>query len=68
VNHNNLINQYFSWQNGYGAFTVSESQINPLIKYIENQKNHHKNQSFKEEYIIILNKNNIEYNPNNIWS
>ena len=44
----------FSWQGGYGAFSVSRPQINGAIKYIEKQKEHHKTQTFKEEYLTIM--------------
>lgn len=51
----------FEWQEGYGAFSYSHSALDDIIKYIENQKKHHKKKSFKEEYIKILEKFNIEY-------
>lgn len=51
----------FEWQKGYGAFTHSRSQINQVVKYIGSQENHHREKSFKEEYIDILVKNEIEY-------
>lgn len=52
----------FEWQKGYGAFTHSHSQIDTVIKYILTQEKHHKNKSFKREYLEILTKNNINYN------
>jgi putative transposase len=51
----------FSWQEGYGAFSVSISQVDDTIKYIRNQEEHHKKVSFQEEYIAFLKKHNIEY-------
>src|SRR6478672_2252004 len=46
----------FSWQNGYGAFTVSESQIDKVAKYIAMQKQHHRKESFENEFISLLQK------------
>jgi putative transposase len=51
----------FEWQRGYGAFTNSHSQIGKVIKYIMNQEVHHKKKSFKEEYLEMLQKNEIKY-------
>ena len=51
----------FSWQDGYGAFTYSKSHIDNVVKYILNQPEHHKKQSFKEEYLIFLKKFEIEF-------
>ncbi len=51
----------FEWQKGYGAFTHSHSQIDPVVKYILNQELHHKNVPFKEEYIEMLKKNGVDF-------
>mgnify|MGYP006307689323 CR=1 FL=1 len=59
--------QRFAWQNGYGAFSVSESQLRIVLQYIQRQKEHHKKRSFQEEFIEILEKHNIEYDPKYIW-
>jgi hypothetical protein len=63
-----ITNQLFSFsicgqkpQKGYGAFTHSRSQINTMAKYILTQEGHHKTKPFKEEYLEILEKNNIEF-------
>jgi REP element-mobilizing transposase RayT len=61
VNDNKLSSYPFNWQEGFGAFSYSHSQIEYVAKYILNQKEHHKKQSFKSEYIELLNKFNIEY-------
>ena len=55
-----LVNK-FEWQKGYGAFTHSRSKIDHVIKYIGNQENHHLEKSFREEYLEILIKNEIEF-------
>ena len=52
----------FEWQKGYGAFTHSRSQIDTVTKYILSQEEHHKKKPFKEEYLEILEKNNVEFN------
>ena len=51
----------FEWQEGFGAFSYSHSSLDNVIRYIKNQKEHHKNRSFKEEYIDFLEKFNIEF-------
>ena len=51
----------FSWQDGFGAFTYSRSHIDKVVKYILNQPEHHKKQSFKDEYLLLLQKFDIEY-------
>jgi len=63
INEKKLYDGHFSWQAGFGAFSVSESQINEIARYIEYQKKHHKIKSFKEEFIAILEKHNIQYDP-----
>jgi len=57
----------FFWQNGYGAFSVSQSAVNTVKKYIANQKEHHRKKSFKEEYVEFLKKYEIEYDEKYIW-
>ena len=58
----------FSWQKGYGAFSVSASQVETVKNYIANQKDHHKKMTFKEEYILFLKKHNIEYDEKYLWN
>ena len=62
INENSWIKGQFRWQEGYGAFTYSKSQIDSVIKYILNQPNHHKKVNFKEEYLNILNNFKIDFN------
>ena len=57
----------FSWQNGYGAFTVSASQIKAVSKYIVEQEIHHHKRSFEAEFIELLTKNEIEFNEQYLW-
>ena len=58
---NHLIKGRFNWQNGFGSFSYSRSQIDNVIKYILNQERHHKKKTFREEYIELLEKFEIEY-------
>jgi len=51
----------FNWQEGYGTFSYSHSQLDNVISYIKNQKQHHQKQTFREEYIDSLKKYNVEY-------
>ena len=53
----------FSWQKGFGAFTYSNSQIDRVVKYVLSQPERHKKQSFKEEYLLMLEKFQVDYNP-----
>ena len=62
INESNWIQGKFNWQNGFGAFSYSKSQIDNVINYILNQEEHHKKTSFKEEYVDLLRKFEIEYN------
>lgn len=62
INVNKLAKLKFQWQEGFGAFSYSNSQIDNVIKNIMNQEIHHKKKSFEEEYLEILKKYNIEYN------
>lgn len=61
INTKDFVAGKFEWQAGYGAFTYSRSQRNHVIKYIMNQEEHHGKQSFKDEYLEILRKNEIKY-------
>ena len=61
IKENKLSKFNFSWQGGYGAFSYSHSQIDNVVKYIMNQKEHHKKLTFKEEYIDFLKKFEIEH-------
>ena len=61
INENKLSRFKFNWQEGFGAFSYGHSQIDTVVKYIMNQKKHHKKQSFKDEYIEFLKKFEITY-------
>ncbi len=53
--------KHFSWQRGYGAFTVSQSNVQAVRRYIARQKEHHQRISFRDEFIQFLQENGIEY-------
>ena len=53
----------FSWQEGYGAFSVSASQTANVVRYIENQAAHHTNKSFEDEFVEFLFRYGVAYNP-----
>lgn len=63
LNNKKYIPGKFQWQDGYGAFTYSRSHIDNVVKYILNQPEHHKIQSFREEYLSFLEKFEIDYDP-----
>lgn len=57
----------FTWQSGYGAFSIGPSQFNTLLAYIENQEEHHRFRTFEEEYIDFLNQHGIRYDAQHLW-
>ncbi len=61
IKNNNLSTSKFAWQNGYGAFTHSRSQLDTVVKYVMNQETHHHKKTFKEEYVELLIKHEIEF-------
>jgi REP element-mobilizing transposase RayT len=61
------MNRSFEWQEGYGAFAVSTSQIDTVVRYIRNQAEHHRKRSFEEEFLLMLKKAGIEYDPASVF-
>mgnify|MGYP001613720879 FL=1 len=57
----------FSWQEGYGAFSIGISNVDETKKYIENQEKHHSKESFRDEYLKFLRKNNIDFDEKYLW-
>lgn len=53
----------FAWQQGFAVFTVSQSRLNVVREYVRNQENHHKKRDFREEFIALLEKNGLTYDP-----
>jgi putative transposase len=58
----------FAWQEGYGAFSVSVSHLPETVDYIKNQAEHHRTRTFKEEYLAILKKHNLQFEDKYLWS
>lgn len=61
VNENRLVRGRFNWQEGYGAFSYSKSQIDVVTRYVLNQERHHARRSFKDEYVILLDRFQVDY-------
>ncbi len=57
----------FYWQNGYGAFSISQSHVEALKRYIANQKEHHKRQTFQDEFRALLRRYGVEYDERYVW-
>ena len=57
----------FSWQDGYGAFTVSPSHLGSVTRYVENQEEHHRISTFQEEYVTLLKRGLVEYDDEYLW-
>lgn len=62
IRQNHFTRYKFSWQEGFGAFSYSHSQLETMIDYISRQKEHHRKRTFREEYTGLLERFNIEYN------
>src|SRR6476659_597297 len=61
INRKKLARGKFAWQEGYGAFSYGHSRLDMIIRYIQNQERHHKRRSFREEYLTLLKKFEIEF-------
>jgi putative transposase len=57
----------FYWQDGYGAFSVNPAEVDTVINYIANQKEHHQKKTFQDEYRAFLKKYNVEYDERYVW-
>jgi REP element-mobilizing transposase RayT len=67
INEKRWVAGRFSWQEGFGAFSYSRSQLGTVIRYIENQQQHHAQKSFLEEYVELLEKFGVDYDPRYIF-
>jgi len=67
INEKRWVMGRFSWQEGFGAFSYSRSQLGTVIRYIENQQRHHAKKSFREEYVALLEKFGVEYDQRYIF-
>ncbi len=57
----------FAWQDGYGGFSVSKSNLPEVTSYIACQRQHHREKTFQEEYLALLERHEIEFNPKYLW-
>jgi REP element-mobilizing transposase RayT len=67
INEKKWVGGRFTWQEGFGAFSYSRSQIDAVIGYIQNQQRHHARRSFREEYITFLRKFNVPFDERYIF-
>jgi putative transposase len=67
INERNLAGTKFEWQSGYGAFSYSPRDVKNVIRYIENQKEHHAKVRFKNEYLELLRDYDIEFDERYIF-
>jgi REP element-mobilizing transposase RayT len=67
INEQKFIKGIFEWQDGYGAFSHSHSQIEHVYQYIANQEEHHRKKTFKDEYIEFLEKFGVEYDEKYVF-
>lgn len=67
IKEQKLFKNFIGWQVGYGAFTYSIKEKNRVINYVKNQEEHHKQKTYKEEYIALLNKHGIEFEEKYLW-
>lgn len=68
INEQGWLSQPFSWQRGYAAFSVSQSQLSRVAKYIAEQDQHHHKTSFQEELISLLVKHKVDYDEKYLWT
>ena len=61
------ITRRFEWQKGYGAFSVSPTEVKSVSRYIENQREHHRRVDFKTEYVDLLTKADVEFEERFLW-
>jgi len=61
INENRLLRGKFAWGRGYGAFSVSQSDVSRVAAYIANQETHHRKQSFQDEYQLFVKKYGLEW-------
>jgi hypothetical protein len=67
INRNRCVRGRFHWQEGYGAFSIGESQVPQLMEYISEQKAHHHKHDFKHEFRSVLERYKVEYDERYVW-
>ena len=68
INDKRWVRGHFNWQLGFGGFSYSRSQVPAVAKYIENQEKHHARRSFRDEYLALLKKFEVEYDPKYLFT
>ena len=68
INDNRLVMGRFAWQEGFGAFSYSKTEVPDVAHYIKNQEEHHKKDSFQKEYMRILQKTDVDYDPRYLFT
>ena len=68
INERRLVKGKFYWQEGFGAFSYSRSQIDSVAKYVLDQESHHSNRSFRDEYIGLLDRFEVDYDDRYLFS
>jgi putative transposase len=68
INDVRMFRCHFAWQRGFSAFSVSDSSVDKLLKYIANQEQHHRNVPFQEELLAFLKRYKIDYDERYIWT
>lgn len=67
IREQQFVRSNFQWQEGYGAFSYSKSHLDAVIKYIRNQKIHHAKRTFRDEYLDLLNRYEIDYSEEYVF-
>lgn len=67
INERRWVRGKFGWQEGFGAFSYGHSQIEPVIRYIQNQEQHHRRSSFRDEYLTLLEKFEIKFDQKYVF-
>ncbi len=67
INNKKWLNRKFHWQRGFGSFSYSQSQVDGVIHYIQNQEKHHKKKSFRTEYLDFLKKFKVDYDSRYVF-
>ena len=67
INTQGFLKQHFSWQSGFGAFSYAKSEVPRLIRYVKNQEEHHRKQTFMEEYLGLLEEFGVEYDERYVF-
>ncbi len=67
INRSRWVKGRFNWQEGFGAFSYSRSQLDTVISYVQNQQKHHKKRSFRDEHVALLDKFDVPYDERYIF-